>query len=334
MSTRARPGSGRKWLAILGIGISAALAYLAFRGMNWQDVYEAVKRVRSGFLVASFGLLAASIALSARRWQILVGRPATSWPHALTALLVGLMVNNLMPGRLGEIARAVFLGIQVGGSKAYLVGTVVVDRLLDVAVLVLTALLLLALSPAAFGLPTATIAVGGALLVVGVAALLFLKSRRGRALMVSATSRLPARARGWTTATMSELAAGLTKGRPWRAWLALVLLSIGIWSCMGASLLMSLLAFGIHLSPWGVGVLLVVLNLGALIPSSPGSLGTYHWLAVTTLAALGIGRSEALSFAVVNHALWYIPQVIVGLGILWKANLTAWSFRRDLRPEA
>ena len=316
---------------ILGIGISVAFGYLAFRSISWQDVYEAVKKVQPGLLGASFLLLAVSVALGARRWQLLIGHEEVHWLPTLAALVVGLMVNNVLPGRLGEIARAVFLGIRTAVSKAYLVGTVVADRLLDIAVLVLFALLLLMTSPAWSDMSTAVLIAGGSLLLAGVVVLLLMKWRGGMRLVAPIASWLPVRLRSSIAATFGELRAGLSKRRSWRAWLALGLLSVGVWSCMGASLFLSLLAFGIHLPFWGVGILLVVLNLGGLIPSSPGSMGTYHWLAVTTLGALGIARAEALSFALINHALWYVPQVIAGLVILWRANLTAWSLGRDLR---
>jgi hypothetical protein len=316
---------------ILGIGISVAFGYLAFRSISWQDVYEAVKKVQLGLLGASFLFLAVSVALSARRWQLLIGREEVHWLPTLAALVVGLMVNNVLPGRLGEIARAVFLGIRTAVSKVYLVGTVVADRLLDIAVLVLFALLLLMTSPAWSDMSTAVLIAGGSLLLAGVGALLLMKWRGARWLVAPIASRLPVRLRGWVATAFGELRAGLSKGRPWPVWLALSLLSVGVWSCMGASLFLSLLAFGIHLPFWGVGILLVVLNLGGLIPSSPGSMGTYHWLAVTTLGALGIARAEALSFALINHALWYIPQVIAGLVILWRANLSAWALSGEPR---
>jgi uncharacterized membrane protein YbhN (UPF0104 family) len=83
---------------ILGIGISVAFGYLAFRSISWQDVYEAVKKVQPGLLGASFLFLAVSVALSARRWQLLIGHEEVHWLPTLAALVVGLMVNNVLRG--------------------------------------------------------------------------------------------------------------------------------------------------------------------------------------------------------------------------------------------
>ena len=60
---------------------------------------------------------------------------------------------------------------------------------------------------------------------------------------------------------------------------------------------------------------LAVVNLGVAIPSSPGFVGTYQWLVISTLALYGEGRVDGLAFAVVFQACWYIPTTLVG-GVL------------------
>ncbi len=59
-----------------------------------------------------------------------------------------------------------------------------------------------------------------------------------------------------------------------------------------------------------------------MIPSSPGFVGTYHWFCMKSLSLFGIPESEALSFAVISHALNTIPFTIVGLLYFWKENRT------------
>jgi uncharacterized membrane protein YbhN (UPF0104 family) len=62
------------------------------------------------------------------------------------------------------------------------------------------------------------------------------------------------------------------------------------------------------------------LNLGGLIPSSPGYAGTYHLLAVLVLSNFAIKKEEALSFILVFHALWYVPQTLIGLSF-WSKGI-------------
>ena len=58
-----------------------------------------------------------------------------------------------------------------------------------------------------------------------------------------------------------------------------------------------------------------------MIPSSPGFVGTYHWFCMQSLALYGVPDSQALSFAVVSHALNTLPFTVIGLLYFWKENL-------------
>jgi uncharacterized protein (TIRG00374 family) len=64
-----------------------------------------------------------------------------------------------------------------------------------------------------------------------------------------------------------------------------------------------------------------VINLGVAIPSSPGFVGTYQWLAVSALALFGVGTESALAFAILMHAIWYVPTTLVGSVLLVRRSL-------------
>jgi uncharacterized membrane protein YbhN (UPF0104 family) len=69
-----------------------------------------------------------------------------------------------------------------------------------------------------------------------------------------------------------------------------------------------------HLAvPWVAALTqLVIVNLGAMIPSSPGGLGVVHYLTILTLSLWAIGSSQALAFALLFHGVPYL--LLVGLG--------------------
>lgn len=65
----------------------------------------------------------------------------------------------------------------------------------------------------------------------------------------------------------------------------------------------------------GFGMALLVLvatNLVLVVPSSPAALGTFEAAAVLALAAYGVDRERALSFALVLHALNALPFIPIG----------------------
>ncbi len=80
-------------------------------------------------------------------------------------------------------------------------------------------------------------------------------------------------------------------------------------------------ALGIDLSFVDALLVTAVINLGVAIPSSPGFIGTYQWLAVAALALFGIGSTEALAFGVLMQAVWYVPTTLVGGAFLLRRGV-------------
>ena len=55
-----------------------------------------------------------------------------------------------------------------------------------------------------------------------------------------------------------------------------------------------------------------MINLGVVIPSSPGFIGTYQWLAVSALGVVGVDGEVAIAFSLLMQAVWFIPTTLVG----------------------
>ncbi len=55
-----------------------------------------------------------------------------------------------------------------------------------------------------------------------------------------------------------------------------------------------------------------MINLGVVIPSSPGFIGTYQWLAVSALGVVGVDGEVAIAFSLLMQAIWFVPTTIVG----------------------
>ena len=103
--------------------------------------------------------------------------------------------------------------------------------------------------------------------------------------------------------------------------------SAAVWGLAAGTNYLLFLAFGLPLSFGAALFLLVILHVGVAPPSSPGKLGVFHVLVVLSLESLGIGRSTALVYGAVLHAIVYGPQIV--LGVLSFA-LVRWRGRRAL----
>ena len=151
------------------------------------------------------------------------------------------------------------------------------------------------------------IAVGGVVLVLAFAlvvagAVVYVRVRP--------KSRRAARGRGRRLVrdTIDEVAAPL-RARQVVLALTLSALAWGLWAAAADLVCRSL---GVSLSPVELVFVTAVVNLGVVIPSSPGFVGTYQWLAVSALGVVGVDGEVAIAFSLLMQAIWYIPTTIVG----------------------
>lgn len=112
-----------------------------------------------------------------------------------------------------------------------------------------------------------------------------------------------------------------------KGFLWIFALSVTVWGLWGVALHYTLLAFDIRVPFSARPLLLAAVNLGALVPSSPGYVGVYQYLCRVCLAIFGIDESLAFSFSIVLHALWYVPLTSLGFLFLGKEHVSISQIR-------
>ena len=301
-----------------GVLLSLLFAVLAFRNVELDALGDALGEQEYIWLLPSGAAIATGVLLRAWRWQLLfepAGRPPFS--HVTSALLIGYLFNNILPARAGELARVQALGRRSGLSRAHVLATVVLERVFDLVVLVA---LLVGATPF---LPkvdwlNAAIALGAvpaALLVVAAVVVRRYGVRAARVL-VRPLGLLPRvdrpRVERIAVAVVRGLA-GITAGRLTITALAVTIVS---WLVLAVSIWLLLLGTELDASFGTALLILVATNLVLVLPSSPAALGAFEAAVVVALAAYGVARAEALSFALVLHALNLFPYLALGYAAL------------------
>jgi uncharacterized membrane protein YbhN (UPF0104 family) len=105
-------------------------------------------------------------------------------------------------------------------------------------------------------------------------------------------------------------------------------LSVAAWLAWTLAAYLVARALGIELDLRDVLFVTAIVNLGVAVPSSPGFVGTYQWLAVESLAVVGVEREPALAFSILMQATWYLPTTLVGGALLVRRGATAVRRRR------
>jgi len=304
----------KQWKLWVGLVVSAAALALALRGINLRQVGETLAQAEYVYLVpATVAMLAYLVARSVR-WRLLLG-PEVSLVRCFWVTNVGYLVSNVLPFRVGDPARAVVIGQGEKISTAAALSTVVVERVLDMLMVVA---LLAGVTPFVSGVGgamSAGLVAGGAVL-VALAVLLTLAFRPdwGR--------RLVRRVLGWLPRLDSErwaraldgLFEGLAPLRSGRKGLALLAWSVVTWALVVAYYWALMRAFLPRPPALAAPFLASVVGLGMAVPSSPGAVGVFHAVARYGLTApFGIPVDQAVTVAFAIHAFQYVLMCVLGL---------------------
>ncbi len=306
-------GPRRHRQAWLGFFISAVVLALVLTVVDVRTLGAALRRLPVSVLAVAVALMTLSIGLRAWAWRILLGGRIT-WAEGFWALNIGYLVNNVIPMRAGEAARAVLIAPRAQISFWHALSTVMVERLLDVALL---ASMLLGSLPWVLDLPQArraSLGLGGVALVgLGVLALL---ARYREPLRRILEERLPARLKGrgqrvlrWLLGFLDGLEA---LADPWASVAVLWLLLIS-WAVQVVAYGLTLQALVPQASLLWAAFALGSVGMGIAVPSAPGGLGVMEGVLVFVLSALGVEASVALAYALAMHGVYYLVTLTLGL---------------------
>lgn len=303
-------GRIRFWI---GLALSALFLYLSFRKVDLGALLTAFRGASYWWAAPVVALTFGSIWVRAVRWKVLLsplGHVRTD--RLLSATLVGLMANNLLPAHMGELLRAEVISRREGISWGGALGSIVVERTLDGLVVMATFLGVVPFVGAPGWVRTA----GAAGLGLFVCALVALIALRGHveALIGRLSGRL-----GRFVEAFSEGLGALAGGGKIRK---VLLLSFGVWTVAMAALYGSFLAFHRSLPLYSLPVVMGLMTIGVMIPSSPGYVGTLQYSCILGLSLFGVPKEEALGISAFYHATQYLPVTGVGW-VLYARTLKA-----------
>jgi len=304
----------------LGILLSALFLYVAVRNIDMRDVARVVGDAHVLFIFLALVSVTANTIAKAVRWKVLLGVAGrqVAFSRLLASLLVGQMLNTLLPVRVGDVTRAYAFG-RPGPGRTFVLGTVVLEKLFDMiayGLLVVVLLLAIPLPPWLDRSITAVVVIA-----VGAIALLVALTRFREGLSAGLdryAERIPERLRA---KTLGRVRSGLESVEIMRSGADVA--RVGWWSVViwGTAILnnyLVLLALGIRLPLSASLLVLIVLQAGITLPSAPGRVGIFQYLCVLSLAVYGVGQTAAFSYGILLHGIVMIPPTLAGLLMVWR----------------
>jgi len=327
---------------LLAVAVAAAFFYFFARSVEWRKVPAYIADIDPALFLLIVPAAAAHFFTRALRWRFLLAPVKTGlrYRNLVAANIVGFAVNAVFPGRVGELAKPLYLARKEGLRPGFLVGTVVVERMFDFFTMCsLLGLFLLArplvgrshpIEPAAYDRLTYWGVLGVVLATAVLALTILLHVFRERALrsIGRLLAPLPERFRARVLVLLGEFIDGLKSFRTPGVLAGYTLLSFVVWTGI---ILFYWFLFAAYRIP--VPFLLVVpyvflTAVGASIPT-PGMVGGFHYfskMAMTSL--LLVGPDQAAGVTLVAHALQIGVTCVLGYAILSAEGLTLFQLRK------
>ncbi len=284
---------------LVGLLVSAVALWIVAGQVDLASTGAILSSAAPAPIAAMIGAFVIDVLLRARRWQLLLAPiRVVPYPTVLASVFVGYLANNVLPARLGEVVRSSHLGGRTGVGRTTALGTVVVERAVDTAMVVGIAGVAI-LSLGVTGPVVTAVGVGLAVVAVLVAAI-GVAIAAHRLPGAATVARLAARWAIIGTLT-ARLRHGLAVGGRPRTLAAAVVLSSGAWAMSSLAFAFAAVALGITLGPAEAALLATGVALATAVPAGPGYVGTFELAGVAVGAAIGIGPAEALALTVLAH---------------------------------
>jgi len=311
---------------ILGLGISAIFIYLAFRQIDFVQMWAALQQANYFWLFPAVGFMFMSMWLRAMRWGYFMEpiKPGIGFRKLFSAMMIGYYGNNVFPLRAGEVLRAYAIGKSAGVSRMASFATIFVERLIDVLAL----LVLIGFSVFFHDYP-GWIEKGAVIIFIGTAVVtlfmtaLMLRTQQTLQFMSRLTRPFPEKIQQFVSKLLSSFLDGFSIFRKTDRFWTIIWQSVVIWLLYAAVNYAVLEAFGLNEQlPIGASfVILVVVNISIMIPAAPGYVGTFHLACQQAAMLFGVSKSTALSFALILHISNFIPITLVGFYYFYREQL-------------
>lgn len=333
----------RSSLLFAQLAISFGAIYLSARKVDfhdWISIFTSIDLISWLYIFGSILSIMLSFLVRALLWRWLLNyeNPVkVGYFQGFRVLMIGFFANNILPAKAGEFVRSYMIKKKCGLQQSYVLGTIFLERVFDF----LNLFLFLFVGISVFKTPAwlRQVQLGGLafLFFLVLCIVLLLKWKGGISFMPGG------RFGDFVESKVNSLLSILNTFRVPiqrlfrnKRVFAILLLSMLTWMLAVVSIFFSGKALNIELDFVHYFLILGVINLGALVPAAPGSVGVYQYLTVLVLPLYGISHTLSFAFGVLSHVTFYLVSSIVGLLFLFYENVSIfkiYGLQRTSKPQ-
>lgn len=315
----------------LPILVTILFLYVAFKGVNLNESFAIISKSSIPFLILYIIVFFMSHFARAIRWKYIVNsvKKDVSMFHLFGSVMVSYGVSCVVP-RLGELYRGLFLGRWEGISRSTIIGTIVVERIIDIAAFAFAAIISVSifqvnLYDKIVWLKTSLI-IGFLLIFFLTIFLIFLVKfqEKFRSVLIKISKKFSDKIANRIKSIFDTLLCGLSSIKGTRniifiiVWTILILILYALNSYVGFYILR--MEFSGSITFKMAWIVMTISSFGVMIPT-PGGTGPYHAISILVLTRLFFFRNEiSAAYAILTHFINYVLFILSTILFIYIVN--------------
>lgn len=292
----------KKIFFLLSVFISGVFCYLAFRNVNFHNVFEAMKNIRWTTILVFSLFIFLYVFVKGFKWKLLVDRfEELSIKDSFLIYLIVLMFNSIFPFRSGDIIQIFLTRAKTKIEKTKILGTITLNKFFEMASFLLFIFTLGLFIPLAAPLRHALNIFS---LLTFVFVFLFAFD------FIKLDDNFFQKFKIFKFISNYLYSLKIIKDK--ELFFISFFMSFLSWIVETLMIAFLIKSFGIEVPFWAAIFVLVAINVAITIPATSGNLGTFEYAVVFALTSLGVGKDRALSFALILHILGVLPVAVFG----------------------
>ena len=282
---------------ILSFCVATLCLYFAFNQVNIEDIYRALSNANLTYIFAAFITTFVTFILRSLRWKILLDSPKhLELQKYISTTHIGYFLNNILPFRAGDLARAKLLSSNSTNIKfSFLVGSLVAEKIIDLWIVGLFSIFLIL-----FGFNN----VLGLEFSIGILLLYIITS-----FIIFGNNSLANKMQKQFSITKNFIDGYLLVSKN---KIKLSGISILLWCSFVAYMYTLLKSVNIDLSFQQYIGITVITSIVTSLPIAPAAIGTYHLAVIYFLSLYGIGIDQSQTAAILLHSIFLLYTIILG----------------------
>lgn len=326
-----------KWFKLLlGFLLSFLGLYFAFQNIDLNDLVKSFESINYFWIFVATILLILYTYLRSFRWRLLLfSLKPVSIKDLFASNMVGYFGNSILPFKMGEILRGYAISSNNNLKTSTVLGSIVLERVCDLGGLLIL-LLFVALFysfPYDIGL---SLIISSAVILLILVLLWFISFKKEYIMKrIEGTQLMDFKTVISFIKTLSSFSIGFSSLKSFKSFIYVSLLTIISWFILYLVTYYTLLSLNIQIGWVEIAVVLLLTSMAMSVPAAPGAIGTHHFATYYVMnSLLGFNSIDSQTFAIVLHAVSYLPLVAIGAFYFLKSSIQIFDvFDKELSDE-